>query len=60
MNAREKKLVDFAERVLARLENDEEWGGDTLDAISDLAYSKGLAETSEDGYFKVKKIDSPI
>lgn len=55
MNKREQKLVDFAERVLARLENDEEWSADTTDDISLMAYDMGLAETSDDGYFKVKK-----
>lgn len=52
---KELKLIEFAERVLFRLENDEEWSGDTTDDISLMAYDMGLAETSDDGFFKVKE-----
>lgn len=49
------KLIEFAEAVLACLENDLEWSADTTDEISNLAYSMGLAETDEDGAFKAKE-----
>jgi hypothetical protein len=52
---KELKLIEFAECVLARLENDEEWSADTTDDIATIAYNMGLAETGEDGMFHAKE-----
>ena len=49
------KLIDFAQCVLARLENDEEWSGDTMKDLGILAYEMDLAETGEDGLFRAKE-----
>lgn len=52
---KELKLIEFAECVLARLENDEEWSSDTTDDIATMAHDMGLSETGDDGMFRVKE-----
>jgi hypothetical protein len=53
---KQKALIKFAKATLKTLENDEEWTGDTIDAIGSYAMDCGLAQTDkESGYFKIKK-----
>lgn len=50
--SRDKLLVRFAERTLARLEADEEWDADTTEAIGVTAIELGLAELDDNGMFR--------
>jgi hypothetical protein len=43
MNNKEKKLIEFALRVLDTMEHDDEWNADTIETISDHAMRLGLA-----------------
>ena len=43
MSEMQKRLIDFAEHTLARLENDELWDTDTFDSITDKAKELELA-----------------
>jgi hypothetical protein len=45
MNNKEKKLIEFALRVLDTLQNDEEWSSDTIDEIGSYALRLDLAFT---------------
>lgn len=53
MKDKEKKLIEFAERALTTLENQEEWSSDTPEDIADIAMELGLAKTDNYGFFKV-------
>ena len=48
----------FAAGVLQILENEKEWSADTTDEISYMAMDLGLADTDENGEFRVKPVDN--
>lgn len=52
---RHVQLVKFAKATLAIMQSDEEWSSSTLGDISSAAFDFGLAETDDDGMFKIIK-----
>lgn len=52
------RLQMFAAGVLQILENEKEWSADTTDEISYMAMDLGLADTDENGEFRVKPVDN--
>jgi hypothetical protein len=53
----EHRLKMFAQSVLRTLETEKEWSADTTDEISYMAMDLGLADTAEDGSFRVLSVD---
>lgn len=51
----QKRLIEFAEHTLARLENDEDWGCETFDSIAAKALDLDLADFDTDTMFKRKR-----
>jgi len=53
---KQKALIKFARATLKTLENDQEWTGDTIDAIGSYAIDCGLAYVDkDDSLLKIKK-----
>jgi hypothetical protein len=50
--AREDELADFGAAVLQILTDTEEWDADTLDAISEAAQARKLADYGPNGNFR--------
>ena len=51
----DEKLIEFAKRVLLKLESDSEWSSDTTGTISEMAFNEDLAVMDEDGQFQVNR-----
>ncbi len=49
------KMIGFARQTLRILETHEDWGADTLDDIAVAASCAELAETDENGMFRVRE-----
>ncbi len=48
-------MIGFARQTLRILETHEDWGADTLDDIAVAASCAELAETDENGMFRVRE-----
>jgi len=51
----DQKLIEFALYVLGVLERDSEWSADTTDQIAFKALALDLADTDDDGMFRVNE-----
>ena len=51
MTEMQRRLIEFAEHTLKRLENDEDWGCETFDCIAEKARDLGLADYNTDMMF---------
>jgi hypothetical protein len=48
----QRRLIDFAEHALERMQNDEDWGCETWDSIAAKAKDLGLADYDSNQMFK--------